>query len=160
MHRAGEVGRVEGAYVVSGVLEHPADIAEEGSLGIGDEEVGVCLHEVGLDVVARLARSGAAEHADVAVAVVLEVEALRLEREREVPREQDVVRLVFPVHERSSLLEGSPAGGAVLLALAVRARAHEAARPDRPGYACGHEAHGKRHGLRREPRFGNRRQQD
>ena len=55
VHRAGEVGRVEGAYVVSCALEHPAHIAEKGPLGVGDEEVGVCLHEVGLDVVARLA---------------------------------------------------------------------------------------------------------
>ena len=147
VHRAGEVGRVEGAYVVSGILEHPADIAEEGSLGIGDEEVGVCLHEVGLDVVARLAGARPSQDADVSVAVVLEVEALRLEREREVPREKDVVGGILPVHECAPLLECSPAGRTMFLSLSVRARAHEVACPDRPGDAGCHEPHGKRHGL-------------
>ena len=147
VHRAREIGGVEGPDVVAGVLEGPPDLAQKRALGVRHEEVGVLLHYVRLDVVARLARAGTAENAYVAVAVVLEVEALRLEGKSEVPREKDVVGGILPVHERAPLLECSPAGRTVFLSLSVRARAHESACPDRPGDAGCHEPHGKRHGL-------------
>ena len=73
VHGLVEANRIERAHLVPVVREQEARVLEEGALGVGDEVAGVELHDVGGDVVARLAGAGAADDEDVEVAVQLGV---------------------------------------------------------------------------------------
>ena len=120
VHRALGYERVEHANLVAGLHEHVADLGQRVVLGVGHDEVGVELHEVGLHVVASLARARAAYDAHVEVSVELDVALHAGEREARVLRQQkDVVRVgVVPRRVLPDAGDRRPPGASRLLALA------------------------------------------
>ena len=142
--------QVEAPYAVASLLEHPAGRADERALGVGHEVARVHLHEQRQHVAARLSRAGRADHADVAVAVGLQVEARALDGDADVLGEGDVHGRVLAVHERAPLVERAPACGPVLLASAERAAPKPLVGPQPPDGA-GAE-HARQRGERARPR--------
>lgn len=158
MHRRREVDGVEALEPVAvlRVGEHPANLLDEGGFRVRHEKGRVHLHEVGLDVVARLSRTRAADHHDVEVSVVLQVEALAPRGHGVVLGEKDVAVGLIGVSERLALLAGAPAGAARLLARAVVADEHGVAQPHQP-YRYGEPAAVEQgHRLEREGQRGRR----
>ena len=145
-----EVHGVEGEHLVPGGIEHVPEARKRLSLGVGHEVVRRHLHDVGLEEPARLAGARAAHDEHVAVAFVAPVVVGAAHGHPEVLREDDVVEGILDVHESTAASHGAPAGGSVLLALALRRPMGEGPRPCAPDRAGGHKPRRERGSLERE----------
>ena len=135
MHGLVEVDGVEALDLIPVVREQVARVLQERALGVGDEVVGVQLHDVGGDVVERLAGAGAADDQHVQVPVQLGIVFGPVEGESVVLGEDQVVVLVGLVLECLALLEGAPACRTALLARTVVAHEGHKPQPHQPHHA-------------------------
>ena len=139
-----EVYGVEGLYLISQVFEHPSHIVDERAFGVGHEVVRVCLEEVGLHIIARLACSGPSYHEHVVVRLRLLVMGVVYEAYCRVLGEDDVVVGILRISIGRHLLESCPAGRSVLLSLAVASSPLPPSHPNEPYGAGKRRAYRKR----------------
>ena len=147
--------RVEDADVVPLLDEPGAHVHDQVAFGVGNHEVAVELHHVGLHVAAGLARTRSAQDEHVHVAVHALVELLAGACQRDVLGKRDGVELrigVVQVGEDRQLAGLCESSRAVFLSLALVLAAHdEQAHEDDPRYASEDER--AQHGghLRADP---------
>ena len=108
VHGACEVYGVECLDLVAEPFEDVAHVVDERALGVGDEVVGVTLHEVRLHEVARLSRAGAAYDEHVVVRLGPLVVGGIDEADARPLGEDDVVVGVLPIRVRLDLLRRRP----------------------------------------------------